>query len=193
MAKLAEESKSLNLAIALEDILTQNARCGKTHVIAIDGAAGSGKTTLACELSLALSLEHSIVVIHLDDIYEGWDDALGSSLTSKLKNLLVAISQGKSFTLPIFDWSIGAFSSQKVISPSDVLIIEGVGSAQAVVRPWTAATIWLDVAANEGLRRVLDRDGDSIVSEMVRWQLREAEHFYSDQTRENADFILSTS
>ncbi len=183
----------MNVAIALQDLLKQIPKCGKTHVIAIDGSAGAGKTTLAHELFLALSLDHSIQVIHLDEVYEGWNDALGSSLTSKLKNLLNQISGGENFILPIYDWSIGAFASEKIISPSEILLIEGVGSAQADVRPWTTATIWLDIPANEGLKRVLDRDGYSIESEMRVWQRKEAEHFFADRTRENADFILSTS
>lgn len=183
----------MNLAIALEDLLKEIPKCGTTHIIAIDGMAGAGKTTLAHELFLALSLDHVVNVVHLDEVYDGWADALGQSLRSKLTNLLLALSEGRQFALPIYDWSIGAFASEKVITPSDVLILEGVGSAQAVVRPWSTATIWLDIGAEEGLKRVLDRDGDSIENEMRVWQRKEAEHFFLDHTRESADFILATS
>ncbi|MSY55303.1 MAG: hypothetical protein F2638_06930, partial [Actinobacteria bacterium] len=68
----------MHLVGAIEDILATPPRCGATHVIAIDGRAGSGKTTLAHELFLALTGERTVHVINLDAIYAGWEKALGS-------------------------------------------------------------------------------------------------------------------
>jgi uridine kinase len=193
MAKMAKESECMNLAVALSDLLSEETRCGNTHVIAIDGRAGAGKTTLAFELFLALSMKRSVTIIHLDEIYDGWEKALGGSLTKSLADLLSSISQAKSAILPIFDWTRGAFTSEKKIDPCDVLIIEGVGSAQTIVRTWATATIWLDIASEDGLKRVIERDGGAIEHEMMKWQIQEEAHFLAEQTRENSDFILSTS
>lgn len=182
----------MNLVTAIEDLLIAPPRCGSTHVIAIDGRAGAGKTTLANELSLALSLHRKVTVIHLDEIYAGWELALGDSLTVSLSQILKSISAGQIATFPIYDWAWEQFDSTREISPCDVIIIEGVGSAQRVVRAQATASIWIDIDPHTGLERVLGRDGVAIEEQMKLWQVREEEHFLSDATRENADFILST-
>ena len=62
----------MELIAALSDLCKEQAR----PIIAIDGPAGAGKTTLAHEIFLALSNSMSIQVIHMDDLYAGWDKAL---------------------------------------------------------------------------------------------------------------------
>ncbi len=182
----------IDLTLALEDLLKSSPRCGKTHVIAIDGPAGAGKTTLANELFLSLSLKHRVEIIHLDEMYAGWDLALTEALTNTLSQVLETLSVGDLALYPIYSWTSGRFESERHILPCDVLIIEGVGSAQKLVREFTTATIWLDIDAQVGLSRVLVRDGIQIEEQMKRWQKRESEHFRADATRDNADFILST-
>lgn len=182
----------MNLVKTIEELLASPARCGSTHVIAIDGRAGAGKTTLANELSLALRLHHKVSVIHLDEIYSGWDLALSDTLTSSLSQILNSISAEQIATFPVYDWIWEQFDSFREISPCDLIIIEGVGSAQRVVREFATATIWLDIDPHVGLKRVLDRDGGALEDQMNRWQIREEEHFRVDATRENVDFILST-
>lgn len=95
-------------------------------------------------------------------------------------------------TFPIYDWAWEQFDSTREIFPCDLIIFEGVGSAQRVVREFATATIWIDIDPQTGLQRVLDRDGTTIEVEMKLWQEREEEHFHADATRENVDFILST-
>ena len=96
----------MHLVGAIEDILTAPASCGSTHVIAVDGRAGSGKTTLAHELFLALAVDRSVTVIHLDEIYDGWDNALSSTLTDVLHAMLEELSQQRSTWLPIYNLSL---------------------------------------------------------------------------------------
>ena len=182
----------IDLTLALEDLLKSPPRCGNTHVIAIDGPAGAGKTTLANELFLSLSLHHKVELIHLDEMYAGWDMALSESLTDSLSKVLENLALGEPGTYLIYNWAIAQFDSDRQILPCDVLIIEGVGSAQKLVREFTTSIIWLDIDPQLGLGRVLDRDGIQIEDQMNRWQIRESEHFRANSTRENADFILST-
>lgn len=182
----------IDLTLALEDLLTSSPRCGDTHVLAIDGPAGAGKTTLANELFLSLSLHHDVAVIHLDEMYAGWDLALTGTLSDTLSHVLEALSASNPATYPIYDWNTGRFGKVRQISPCEVLILEGVGSAQKLVREFATATIWLDIDPQIGLSRVLDRDGNEIKDQMNLWQKREAEHFRANSTREMADFILST-
>lgn len=182
----------MNLLAILEDLLKSPAQCGNTHIIAIDGRAGAGKTTLANELHLALSLNRSVAVIHLEEIYGGWEFALGETLTESLSRILNSVSAGVSVSFPVYDWACEQFGPIREIPPTTLLIIEGVGSAQKVVRTMASATIWIDIDQKTALKRVLERDGLAIQEEMDLWQIREERHFLSDATRENADFILAT-
>lgn len=182
----------MNLVKAVEDLLIAPSKCGSTHIIAIDGPAGAGKTTLSKELFLALSIHHKVDVIHLDEIYAGWDLALTQTLTDSLSEILESLSSNKTLTVPVYDWAWEQFDSTREIAPCDLIIIEGVGSAQRVVREFATATIWIDIDPHTGLERVLSRDGEAIKEQMKLWQMREKEHFLSDATRENVDFILST-
>jgi pantothenate kinase-related protein Tda10 len=50
-------------------ILAASPRAGATRVVAVDGPSGSGKTTFAGRLSAALECP----VLHMDDMYPGWD------------------------------------------------------------------------------------------------------------------------
>ena len=180
----------MNLVAVVEDLLSGPARCGTSHLIAIDGHAGAGKTTLAQELFLALGVTHGVEIIHLDEVYAGWENGLGKSLTHTLMKLVDDLSSARSSDLPIFNWTDRVFDSVKVISPCELIIIEGVGSAQEIVRKFATATIWLDIDPPIGLQRVLDRDGNSIHEQMLQWQQDEEELFLRDRTREKADFIL---
>ena len=174
---------------ALRDLFSDSA---KPIVLAIDGPAGSGKSTLAGEIARAFSGTYSIEVIHLDELYNGWDEALSDELFQKLDQLIAAQRAGKATELAIYDWSDGVFSGSKEIKPVQLLIIEGVGSSNQLLQKNLTTSIWLDIDQSTGLARVLERDGEEIRDEMLKWQKMESKYFTRDLTRERADFILST-
>jgi uridine kinase len=161
-------------------------------VIAIDGPAGAGKTTLAAQFFQNYSVTHTATVIHMDDLYSGWEDALNLDLTTRLREILRRFSLGDVFDIEIFNWTTMTFDGLQRIQPSDVLIIEGVGAAQKIVRDSGAITYWLDIEPDVGLQRVLERDGLEIEVFMRQWQLDQELHFMSDKTRENAQHIQSS-
>jgi uridine kinase len=70
--------------------------------------------------------------------------------------------------------------------------VEGVGSSNQLLSKELTTSIWLDIDQSIGLSRVLERDGEEIRDEMVKWQKMESQYFEYDLTRERADFILST-
>ena len=161
-------------------------------LIAIDGPAGAGKTTLAAKFERDLSLENSVSVIHMDDLYAGWENALGEQLTQKLKEIVEAFTSQNTFTISIFNWSSNSFDSFQTIEPTNILIIEGVGAGQKVVRDRGATVYWLDIEPSIGLERVLARDGIEIELQMRRWQIDQARFFESDLTRNHADHIITS-
>ena len=161
-------------------------------LLAIDGPAGAGKTTLAAKLEIEYSLHSTVRTIHMDELYNGWDDALGQSLTDTLQAITSAYLSGNECTIKIFNWHLMKFDREEVITPTDCLILEGVGAAQEIVRKAGATTYWLDIDAETGLQRVLARDGAHIEKEMRQWQIQQSIHFAKDQTRENCEFKLTS-
>ena len=159
------------------------------QIILIDGPAGSGKTTLATKLQSEFNCE----IVHLDYLYNGWDEALGESLTTVLKNLVTDFASGKDHLLNIFDWNSYSFNSTILIKASEFLIIEGVGAGQSATREFATTLYWVEADPQIGLARVLERDGIEIEAQMRRWQKREASHFAAERTREYADLIISTT
>ena len=156
-------------------------------LIAIDGRAGAGKTTLAARFFDELSVDKTVEVIHMDDLYDGWENALDEGLTKTLESIVNAHNNNVSIKIDIFNWESMSFDSKRVINPVDLLILEGVGAGQKVVRDAGATLYWLDIDAEVGIQRVLNRDGNQIASQMKQWQISQEIHFIRDKTRENAD------
>lgn len=161
-------------------------------LLAIDGPAGAGKTTFAAKLEAELSVNGSVRVIHMDDLYNGWDNALSNPLAEILDRISTAHIAGREFVIKIFNWHTMAFDREERITPTDYLIIEGVGAAQQIVRETGATTYWLDIEPEIGLQRVLDRDGAHIEAQMRQWQVDQDKHFARDETRENCEFKLTS-
>ena len=161
-------------------------------LLAIDGPAGAGKTTLAAKLEAEYSAHSTVRTIHMDDLYDGWENALGQYLTDTLQMITAAHLAGVDCTIKLFDWHLMKFDREEVITPADFLILEGVGAAQEIVRKTGATTYWLDIDADTGLQRVLARDGAHIEKEMRQWQIQQSIHFAADKTRENCEFKLTS-
>jgi uridine kinase len=174
---------------ALRDLFSQ---APKPLVIAIDGPAGSGKSTLAGEIARGFAGTYDIEVIHLDELYNGWDEALSDELFQRISQLIAAQRAGLATDLAIYDWAAKSFSGSREIKAVQLLIIEGVGSSNLQLQNDLTTSIWLDIEQSIGLARVLERDGEQIREEMVKWQKMESEYFARDLTRERAEFILST-
>jgi uridine kinase len=161
-------------------------------LLAIDGPAGSGKTTLAAKLQSEYQLFSSVQVIHMDDLYNGWEDALSEELTLKLAGIIHAHKSGLDFPLSKFNWATMKFDKAEIVHSTEVLILEGVGAAQKLVRDAGAKTYWIETPAKIGLQRVLDRDGQHLHDLMLNWQSYQSAHFKKDKTAENCDVKLTS-
>ena len=161
-------------------------------LIAIDGRAGAGKTTLAASFYEELSVDKTVAVIQMDDLYDGWENALSERLTQTLESIVKSHQNKVAIEIDIFNWQSMSFDSKRVLNPVDILILEGVGAGQKAVRDAGATLYWLDIDAEVGIQRVLNRDGNQIASQMKQWQIAQEIHFLRDKTRENAEHIQSS-
>jgi uridine kinase len=160
----------------------------KTTLIAIDGVAGSGKTTLA--LKLATDLTDSYVV-HMDDLYDGWNNPLSQKLTARvISQLLNPISKQISVSYQVFNWKLNRFTDFKSVPQSKYLILEGVGAAQREFRPYMNKIIWIECDPNLGYNRVIARDGDQVKQEMLKFLIDQNNHFLTELSKNAADYTL---
>jgi len=178
----------MELIAALADLCKEKSR----PVIAIDGPAGAGKTTLAHELSLAFSSKSSVQVIHMDDLYDGWDNALSKDLSKILRYLLNQHEAKSPAKIQRYNWESSSFGESEELPVCDLLILEGVGCGDKELQDHLAALIWMEIDPADGLQRVIDRDGAQVKEEMEKWLGTQAEFFLQHSTREKADFILTT-
>ena len=159
-------------------------------LISIDGPAGAGKTTLAETLKSDLRLEKkSAEIIHMDDLYNGWEDALGTKLGLALGDIASQTS-GKEIIHPIYNWAEEKYSRIRSIPTPDVLILDGVGSGHSVIREKVDISIWVEIEPHLGIKRAIDRDGKIIAPYMDGWEKGQAAYFAEHHTRESATFTI---
>ena len=176
------------------DALAQEIRqspkcCGEITLITIDGPAGSGKTTLAH--ALGQHLEAS-AVIHMDGLYDGWSNALAPNLWDRVEQtILQPLSQGQAAQYEVFNWTSNAFDTSAYLEPTDVVILEGVGSSHPTVKSFSSFNIWISAPNELLLDRVLNRDGSHLRDQMLAWQVAEREYFTRFDIEGNADIHLS--
>ena len=89
----------MQLTAALLDLCKGSSK----SVIAVDGPAGAGKTTLATNLALALAQDLRVEIIHMDDLYGGWDNALGLQLSETLMHIVSSHKSGKAVKFSRYD------------------------------------------------------------------------------------------
>jgi uridine kinase len=178
----------MNLIEALYDLT----KTLPTPIITIDGPAGAGKTTLASHLSTSLGNYFSTSVIHMDDLYNGWEDPFSAPFIESLKTITDSHAKKKSYAIPQYDWALGEYGQAKSFQPSQLLILEGVGSSTSHIRDVVSASIWIDIKPEDGLQRVLTRDGTSIATEMLQWLKTQETFFTAEKSAELADFALTT-
>ncbi|MFT4263179.1 MAG: 4-amino-4-deoxy-L-arabinose transferase [Nocardioides sp.] len=156
----------------------------RTQVLAIDGPAGSGKTTLASTLRLL----QPCVVIHMDDLYDGWD-GLDAGI-AQVEAILAALAAGEPAGYRRYDWAAGAYAATVAIPATPLLVIEGVGAGGTERAP--DCLVWMDAPAGVRRERALARGdfGAPADQRWEHWAALEAAHFARARTRERADLVV---
>jgi len=178
-------------------IMAGPARLGAVRLVAVDGPAGSGKTTFASRLVAALrSLPGpplNVGEVHTDDLLDGWTEPV--AYWPRLESsVLIPLSMGQPGGFHPYDWVAGGFAAELVEVPvPDVLVLEGVASCRAQVR--SRLTVAVSVVAPHELRlaRGIERDGVELRAEWVRWMAQEESHFRLDGTVAAADLCINGS
>lgn len=157
-------------------------RAGSTRVAAIDGPAGSGKTTLADRLAAGLGAP----VVHMDDLYPGWDGL--ADAPGKLRGwVLEPLAAGRRARYRRYDWNAGAYAEWVDVPEAGALVVEGCGSGARAAAPYLSLLVWVDAPHDVRMVRGIGRDGEIFRPHWERWADQERELFAAERTAERAD------
>jgi uridine kinase len=186
-----ESTDTLPIDGLLDRVQAAPARLGRIRLISVDGPAGSGKTTLAARLAARAEARGlNVLVLSMDDLYDGWDGATrGFGLLRD--HVLSRLAEGREGRYRRYDWNLGAYAERHVVPVSmDLLIVEGVTAADRGAEPWPSLRIWIETSNDVRLDRGIDRDGEALRDRWLDWMRWERDHFAAENTRERADLIV---
>jgi hypothetical protein len=160
-------------------------------VMAIDGPSGSGKTELALAVAVELRRRgQGVLVVHLDDLYPGWD-GLEGGVKRLLDGVLLPFVRGEGELLMTrWDWTRGRDGQVErvpVADPSPVLLVEGVGAGSRACAALVALLVWVEAPDDVRKARALARADDGFAAHWDDWAAAERAHFGRERTRERAD------
>ena len=153
------------------------------RVVLIDGRSGSGKTTLADDLAGALDLR----VVHMDDLYEGWE-GLRAGSDYAWQRILEPLSRGETARWNRWDWHASARAEEHALAPGEAFVLEGCGSLSRRAAGVAGLAIWLELDEEERHRRAAQRDGDD--SWWSGWRAQEDAFYAAERSSSLAGLAL---
>ena len=182
---------TLTVDSLLDHVQATPARLGRTRLIGVDGPAGSGKSTLAARFAARAEARGlRCQVLHMDDLYDGWDGAVrGFGLLRD--HVLQRIADGREGRYRRYDWIQGAYAELHVVPTTlDLLIVEGVTSCDRDADHWQSLRLWVETSNEVRLDRGIARDGEALRDHWLEWMRWERDHFAEQETRSRAHVIV---
>ncbi|MFP3990010.1 hypothetical protein U9R90_21565 [Streptomyces sp. E11-3] len=161
------------------------ASCGPVRLVAVDGHAGSGKSTFADQLAEALG---GAPVLHLDDF--ATHDELFAWTDRLRRQVLEPFSRGQTAHCTPYDWQLRRFGPARTVRPAPVVLLEGVGAGRRALRTELARLYWMDLPSTDAWRRGRRRDGAEQRAFWDGWEPAERRHFAEDPSRPFADALV---
>lgn len=172
-------------------VLDRPARLGRSRLIAVDGPSGAGKSFFADRLTAALvGIGAEAVLVRTDDLLDGWSDQF--TFWERLERwVLQPLRRGECGGFAPYDWIVSRRSTQWIsVAPVPVVIVEGVSSSRAQIRPELSLAVLLTAPRPLRVARAAARDGSHLSPFMEHWRTQEEDFFIRDQTRAHADLVV---
>jgi uridine kinase len=155
-----------------------------TPVVLIDGRAGSGKSTFARLLQDQIFQEtnQSPKVIHMDDLYPGWE-GLAQGSTYLVEQILKPLKLSGEAQWQRWDWANGKRGGSdpgngwRQFDGENIIIVEGCGSVTAQSAELADLSIWIEADRQTRRRRFEARDRGIFSNFWSSWSEQEDEFF----------------
>jgi uridine kinase len=180
----------LSAAQALKPRLLELRESKPTPIILIDGRAGSGKSTFARLLQDQVFQEtrQSPKIIHMDDLYPGWEGLTQGSLYM-VEQILKPLKQNAKAQWQRWDWNNNVRGGTdpgngwREFDGHNLLIVEGCGAVTAQSAELADLTIWIEAPRQTRRERFEARDRGVFSNFWASWSAQEDE-FYQEQRSE---------
>lgn len=158
------------------------AATGRRAVVLIDGRSGTGKTTLGAQLAELLGAQ----LVHLDDLYPGWD-GLRAAADAVVTDVLGTPSGYRRW-----DWVADAPTDWASADPDVPIVVEGCGALSRASAPLASLRVWLEADDTVRWDRAIGRDGEVFAREWDRWAAQEQAFIAAEDPAALADVVLRT-
>lgn len=166
--------------------LAERARAGTPTgarlVVLLDGRSGTGKTTLAGLLAARLGAQ----LVHLDDVYPGWD-GLRAAADTVVTDVLGPPSGHRRW-----DWAASEPGGWRAVDPGLPVVVEGCGALSRASAPLGSLRVWMEADDDVRWRRAIGRDGDVFAREWDRWAAQERAFIAAEDPASLADVVVLT-
>lgn len=172
---------------------------GHTTIFAIDGRCASGKTSYAGELSSLLGCP----VIHMDDFFlrveqrtpERYAEPGGNVDRERFyQEVLCPLKEHRGFSYQRFDCAKMELADFVTVPVSDMVIVEGSYSLHPDLRDAYDLSVFLTVAAEKQLERILKRSNEEKLKMFQKkWIPLEESYFSAFEPEKYADFVRDTT
>jgi energy-coupling factor transporter ATP-binding protein EcfA2 len=188
----------LSAAQALTPRLLDLRKSKPTPVVLIDGRAGSGKSTFARLLQDQVFQEtkQSPKVIHMDDLYPGWEGLAQGSLYL-VEQILKPIKLADKAEWQRWDWANDKRGGSdpgngwREFDGENMLIIEGCGSVTSQSAELADLTIWIEAERQTRRQRFEARDRGVFSNFWASWSVQEDEFFQEQHSEELCQLIVN--
>lgn len=169
--------------------ITERSSTHAVRLVAIDGLAGSGKSSLARLLAAQLG---AAPIVPMDD-FLAWDDI--TTFVPRLEDQVLApLLRGESIRYQqrdwVHDWAGRSLGPWREVPFSPTVIFEGVSAARQEIADRLCYAIWVETPAEVCVRRGIERDGDGARALWKSFTPSLQRFFADDGTRERADLVV---
>lgn len=190
--EIVKVNKEINtIIIEIKKIVEQNGKC----IVAIDGRAAAGKSTLADILKNKLNAS----VVHMDDFFlplelrtEERYCTAGGNIHYERFNIEVAtnLKSNVIFKYQTFNCKKMKLASWHNVQNKEVVIVEGAYSTHPKINIHYNLKIFLDIDKRQQQMRILNRNGNEMLKQFVdKWIPLEEAYFKEYKISSNCDII----
>jgi uridine kinase len=161
----------------------------RARLVAVDGAAGSGKSTFARALADALG---EVPLIPIDD-FLAWDD-LTEFWPRLEREVLAPLFAGRAIRYQQRDWlndnlgrGLGGFRD---VPFSETMVLEGVGAGRRVLSARLSYLVWIEAPEDLRLQRGVARDGEAARARWQSFMPGEQAFLEAEGARARADLVV---